>query len=155
MLFDLKWKRKFNVLQNTESGLKRILIKGLIHRELHIGNIVCFNSVICIAGMSSCKPVNYEELEDNVYGILPYVAPGILRGQIYTQSSDIYSFGIIMFRIISGFPPYYDNAAQYLALNICEDKPNAMDLSKIFYKWMNELSAYINSKENQTELAKN
>jgi serine/threonine protein kinase len=83
--------------------------------------------VICIAGMSSCKPVNYEELEDNVYGVLPYVAPEILRGQIYTQASDIYSFGIIMFRIISGLPPYYDNAAhdEYLALNICEGlRPN-------------------------------
>jgi serine/threonine protein kinase len=41
------------------------------------------------------------ESENEVYGVLPYIAPEVLRGGHYTQSSDIYSFGIIMYEIFS------------------------------------------------------
>jgi len=34
--------------------------------------------------------------------------PEILRGQNYTKAADIYSFGIIMYEVISGLPPYHD-----------------------------------------------
>ncbi|PKY59860.1 hypothetical protein RhiirA4_550490 [Rhizophagus irregularis] len=41
-----------------------------------------------------------ENAENNVYGVLAYLASEILRGQIYTKASDIYSFGIIMYEFI-------------------------------------------------------
>ena len=44
------------------------------------------------------------------YGVLPLVAPEILRRQNYTKASDIYSFGIIMYEVISALPPYYDKS---------------------------------------------
>ncbi|CAB4416052.1 unnamed protein product [Rhizophagus irregularis] len=47
--------------------------------------------------------------------------PEILRGQDYTKASDIYSFGIIMYVIISELPPYYNVAHdEFLALEICK-----------------------------------
>jgi serine/threonine protein kinase len=74
--------------------------------------------------MGLCKPANYKVLENsknNVYGILPYIAPEILRGQKYTKASDIYSFGIIMYEVISGLPPYYDlSHDDKLAIKICQ-----------------------------------
>ncbi|GBB94639.1 hypothetical protein RclHR1_23950004, partial [Rhizophagus clarus] len=183
--FDFKLRHKIIVFDNIISGLKRIHVKGLVHRDLHIGNIVCFKSAICITDMGLCKPVNYKELENtenNVYGALPYIAPEILRGQDYTQASDIYSFGIIMYEVISESPPYYGiDQDEFLALSICEglrpkfnikvpqlildlikkcldanpsDRPNAIDLSRTFYEWIKELGAYLNSIENRTESIK-
>ena len=116
---------KLDNLGQIVSGLKRIHLKGLIHRDLHIGNIVYHNNNICITDMGLCKPVNYKELENtetSVYGVLPYIAPEVLRGKPYTQASDIYSFGIIMYELISELPPYYDvDHNDKLALEICED----------------------------------
>jgi serine/threonine protein kinase len=44
-----------------------------------------------------------------------------LRGQNYTKASDIYSFGIIMYEVISGLPPYYDiRYDDNLAIKICQ-----------------------------------
>ena len=55
-----------------------------------------------------------------MYGVLPYIAPEILRGQSYTKAADIYSFGIIMYEVISGLPPYHDlSHDEYLAIKIC------------------------------------
>jgi serine/threonine protein kinase len=44
-----------------------------------------------------------------------------LRGQNYTKASDIYSFGIIMYEVISGLPPYHDVCHdENLAIKICQ-----------------------------------
>src|SRR5205823_9840987 len=72
-----------------------------------------------------CKPANYNTSENtkksNTYGVLPYIAPEILRGQIYTKASDIYSFSIIMYEVISGLPPYHDvSHDKILAIKICQ-----------------------------------
>ncbi|RIA78772.1 kinase-like domain-containing protein, partial [Glomus cerebriforme] len=51
---------------------------------------------------------------------IPYVAPEVLRGGSYTQAADIYSFGMIMYFIVTGKQPFENLAHdQYLALNIC------------------------------------
>ncbi|GES99813.1 kinase-like domain-containing protein [Rhizophagus clarus] len=83
----------------------------IIHRNLHIGNILSFFNSTRINDMRLCKPACYngsENTKNGIFGILPYVAPEILRGQNSTKSSDIYSFGIIMYEVISGLPPYHD-----------------------------------------------
>ncbi|GBC06707.1 hypothetical protein RclHR1_00700006 [Rhizophagus clarus] len=73
--------------------------------------------------MRLCKPACYngsENTKNGIFGILPYVAPEILRGQNSTKSSDIYSFGIIMYEVISGLPPYHDvSHDKNLVIKIC------------------------------------
>ena len=52
---------------------------------------------------------------------LPYIAPEDLRGKTYTQSADIYSFGILAYEILSGLPPYHNLPHdELLALKICQ-----------------------------------
>jgi serine/threonine protein kinase len=52
---------------------------------------------------------------------LPYVAPEVLRGQSYTQASDIYSLGIVTYEIFNGLPPYYEfSHDEFLAVKICQ-----------------------------------
>ncbi len=70
-----------------------------------------------------CKPVNENSgrHNKNVYGVLPYVAPEVLRGKEYTQASDIYSFGIIIYEVFNGLPPYHDMSHdELLAIKICQ-----------------------------------
>ncbi|RIA88800.1 kinase-like domain-containing protein [Glomus cerebriforme] len=74
--------------------------------------------------MGLCKPADYiasENTKKNVYGVLPYISPEILRGQDYSKASDIISFGIIMYEVISGLPPYYDVSHDInLEIKICQ-----------------------------------
>ena len=73
-----------------------------------------------ITDLGLCKPVD-EQDENEIHGVLPYVAPEVLRGKTYTKSADIYSFGILAYEMLSGLPPYYNLPHdEFLALKICQ-----------------------------------
>ncbi|CAB5389410.1 unnamed protein product [Rhizophagus irregularis] len=74
---------------------------------------------ICISDMGLCgKADNIDKT--NIYGVMPYVAPEVLRGNPYTQAADIYSFGMIMYFIATGRQPFSNHAHdEVLALDIC------------------------------------
>jgi serine/threonine protein kinase len=113
-------KDKFLYIYYTAHGLGAIHKNGLIHRDLHSGNILEFAGYTAITDMGLCKPAS-ENTINSIYGVLPYIAPEILRGQNYTKAADIYSFGIIMYEVVSGLPPYYDvSHDKNLAIKICQ-----------------------------------
>ncbi|RIA89675.1 kinase-like domain-containing protein [Glomus cerebriforme] len=87
---ELRWYDKIWNLWFIAGGLNEIHKNHLIHRDLHIGNILhTYKSVITDMGL--CKPIGYNALgntKKSVYGILPYIASEILRGQNYTRAAD-------------------------------------------------------------------
>ena len=77
----LSWKDKFLSLLCMAAGLDRIHKMELVHRDLHIGNILSTVSYgPLITDMGLCKPADYKKNTNNdIFGVLPYVAPEILR----------------------------------------------------------------------------
>ncbi|POG76180.1 kinase-like domain-containing protein [Rhizophagus irregularis DAOM 181602=DAOM 197198] len=119
------WKQKLYNLCFITYGLVDIHNKGLIHHDFHCGNILSdFGDYAYITDLGLCQPANIEHSQSNnkkIYGVLPYMAPEVLRGKEYTQKSDIYGFGIIAYEICTGFPPYCDIAHdEFLAMKICQ-----------------------------------
>src|SRR5437868_4903763 len=69
--------------------------------------------------MGLCGEVDNID-KSKICGVMPYVAPEVLRGKFYTQASDIYSFGMIMYFVATGKQPFANCAHdQNLALEIC------------------------------------
>src|SRR5205814_574034 len=67
-----------------------------------------------------------------IYGVLPYVAPEVLKGKVYTQAADIYSFGILVCELLSELPPYHDLPHdEFLALKICQGLRPKFDNIKV------------------------
>jgi len=116
----MNWHKKFDILEDISIGLRDIHKKRLIHQDFHSGNILDGFNIYYITDLGLCKPAD-EKTDKNVYGVLPYVAPEVLRGKEYTQASDIYGFGIIIYEVINGLPPYHDMAHdEFLAVKICQ-----------------------------------
>src|SRR5581483_3333200 len=118
----MSWSKKFGILHDISYGLKNIHEKGLIHQDFHSGNILD-NNIYFITDLGLCKPADdkSEKSNKNVYGVLPYVAPEVLRGKDYTQASDIYGFGIIIYEVFNGLPPYHNMAHdEFLTVKICQ-----------------------------------
>ena len=75
-----------------------------------------------ISDFGFCKPAD-ENSSNNVYGVMPYMAPEILRGKEYAKESDVYLLGIVMNEIISIVPPFNkESHDEHLALDICRGK---------------------------------
>ncbi|CAG8577503.1 10427_t:CDS:2 [Ambispora leptoticha] len=123
----LDFYNKLGQLFHLTKGLNNIHRQGLIHRDFHPGNILISNSDVClITDLGLCRPVNETNKEEKIYGVLPYVAPEVLQGKIYTQAADIYSLGIVAYELFSGRPPYHELTYDHqLAYKICQGlRPN-------------------------------
>ncbi|GBC07421.1 hypothetical protein RclHR1_07450009 [Rhizophagus clarus] len=126
-LIKLKWHDKLQLLKKIILGLKVIHETNLTHGDFHDGNILISDNhnEVYIIDLGLCKPIS--DLQDSdkrsseIYGVLPYIAPEILRNKPYTPASDIYSFSMIMWEFTSGIPPFNHRAHDLeLSLSICE-----------------------------------
>ncbi|RHZ86904.1 hypothetical protein Glove_42g53 [Diversispora epigaea] len=126
---NINWKQKLNNLYNLSLRLKNIYKLDIVHQDFHPGNILSydfkdFKGSIYISdfGLSKLIGTNPNNPEKkNIFGVLPYIAPEILSGdEEYTKAADVYSFGIIAYEIVTGFPPYPDIPHdKNLAIKIC------------------------------------
>ncbi|POG65182.1 kinase-like domain-containing protein [Rhizophagus irregularis DAOM 181602=DAOM 197198] len=142
---------KISKLHQITRGLLDIHNSGKVHKDFHSGNILhSYRPLISDLGM--CQPANNEKQsvkQEGIYGVLPYMAPEVLRGYQYTKTSDIYSFGIMMNEFISEETPY-NNIPHNHALSIkiylitkcwdakAENRPTAKELYQTLYKCGNE-----------------
>ncbi len=88
-----KWVVKLKKIYDIISGLDKIHQQKLIHCDFHHGNILLEPYNLSISDLGLCKPVEYfqrsSKNDDDIYGVLPFVAPEVLRGKPYTLASDI------------------------------------------------------------------
>jgi len=109
---NLTWNMKLQCLDSIADCLPDIYVAGLVHCDLHGGNIVMHDnthkieSLICDFGHS--RSVKLCESNPNIRGVLPFIAPEVFHTRKFTQESDIYSFGIIMYLIATGEQPFRD-----------------------------------------------
>src|SRR3990170_2226354 len=123
------WYEILYTLYNIISGLDAIHESKLVHCDLHDGNILC-NAFYYISDLGLSKPIDYLKSNNNdVYGVIPYMAPEVLRGKPYTPASNIYSFAMIMWELTSLVPPFDDRAHDFhLSLSICKgERPEIVE----------------------------
>ncbi|POG61402.1 kinase-like domain-containing protein [Rhizophagus irregularis DAOM 181602=DAOM 197198] len=130
-------------MENFLNELKAHIKSGLVHRDLHAGNILIGydnNAYLADLGLSCLE--NEQQSKFN-YGVLPFIAPEVLRNRKYTFASDVYSFGIIMWMLTSGQSPFDDYEYDHsLEMEICRcwnpdlsKRPPAIELYNTFKFW--------------------
>ncbi|RHZ85828.1 hypothetical protein Glove_60g158 [Diversispora epigaea] len=102
---NINWSQKLYNLWYLSEVMMNIHKLDIVHHDFHPANRVNSN--------------NPEK--KNIVAVLPYIAPEVLSGdEEYTKAANVYSFGIIAYEMITGFPPY-PNIPHYkdLAMKIC------------------------------------
>ncbi|EXX73034.1 kinase-like domain-containing protein [Rhizophagus irregularis DAOM 181602=DAOM 197198] len=124
------WDQKVFMLYGIIYGLGFIHEQNLIHCDFHDGNILNHNEdKIYISDLGLCQPIKSSLEESKICGVIPFMAPEVLRGKPYTPASDIYSFSMIMWEFTSGVPPFNDRAHDIqLSLSICRgERPEIIE----------------------------
>ncbi|GES90708.1 kinase-like domain-containing protein [Rhizophagus clarus] len=125
----LTWEQRLNKIYDICLALHNIHKYGLVHKDLHPGNIFIDSTFTYIGDFGFCMPANEnfsDSTKKNIYGVIPYIAPEILRGKPHTLASDIYSLGIIINEIITTIPPFSKFPHDHLlVMDICRGlRPN-------------------------------
>ena len=95
--------RQINLI-GISRGMKYLHDRYIIHRDLKAGNILLdanFYPLITDFGMAKFIEFGHSYSQSQNGGTLPYMAPEIHKGEPYNQKADVYSFGILMYEIVT------------------------------------------------------
>ncbi|RGB26124.1 kinase-like domain-containing protein, partial [Rhizophagus diaphanus] len=59
-----------------------------------------------ITDLGLSQSVNNKSANNEIYGVIPYIAPEIFKGSKFSKETDIYSFGMIMWELTTGCKPF-------------------------------------------------
>src|SRR6266540_109458 len=122
--YNIKWNEKLKILVHIAKGLSHLHKQKIIHRDFHSGNILFENEFDIVISDLGISKSSIESTNDDykIYGVMPYMAPEILRGKRNTMASDIYGFGMIMWELTTGRMPFWDqNIDIELSIKICKN----------------------------------
>ena len=104
----LTQKQKARILQEVASALAVAHRHGIIHRDLKPGNILltpALRPVILDFGLA-LAPGEADELTCGFAGTPLYASPEQVNGVPLTPNSDVFSFGSVMFKLLTGRVPF-------------------------------------------------
>jgi len=116
---------KINIIDIFAEGLSQIHADNILHYDLHSGNALVANNkdgyiVISISDLGLSGPANRSLSDGKIHGVLPYLAPEVLRGNPYTEKADIYSLGMLTWETLTGKQPFsHCSHDALLAQRIC------------------------------------
>lgn len=110
-----------------------MLVKSnIMHRDIKPSNILLNNGVIKLADFGFCKPMkDSKDLAQTMLGSPIYMAPEILKGEIYTMKADIWSLGVVLYEMLYGFCPFEERSIARLINLIDEGTVNFPSTVKV------------------------
>src|ERR1044071_4825371 len=78
---NMTWYERITALLDISVGLNTLHNNNLIHQDFHPGNLL-FNKqkALLITDFGLCNQTNQSLQSNNIYGVMPYVAPEVLIG---------------------------------------------------------------------------
>ena len=85
--------------------------KNIAYRDLKLENLmVNENGYLTLIDFGSCKIIeDQNELESSFVGSPDYIPPEIIHGEGHNLMADWWSFGIIIYELLFGIPPFHDD----------------------------------------------
>ncbi|NCS75619.1 MAG: protein kinase, partial [Gallionella sp.] len=96
---------------------------GVIHRDIKPANLLLAGmDGIKISDLGTAVRMDIEQTQSNA-GSPNYMSPEQVRGESLTHLTDIYSLGVVMYRLLTGHSPYSPKNLAHLYQQILHDVP--------------------------------
>ena len=116
----LPWALRLGFARDAAAGLHYLHSfdgdRSIMHRDIKSANFLVAKDWTVKVGDFGISRIlsSDDEVRQTLCGTMSYCAPEILRGQPYTLSVDVYSFGIVMWEIMTRETPFAGVAAPAL-----------------------------------------
>ena len=112
-----------DVARKIASALKFCHDQNVVHRDLKPENLLYTDTTeaaeIKIADFGFAKLIAADKVMATACGTPGYVAPEVLNNEPYTSKVDMWSLGVIIYILLCGFPPFYDENNAALFKQVC------------------------------------
>lgn len=124
-----------SIAMMTLRGIEHAHDRGIIHRDIKPQNILLDkDGRVKITDFGIAKALSETRMTETnqVIGSVQYISPEQAKGQNTDERTDIYSFGVMLFELLTGRLPYEAETAVSVALkHISEPFPDISDYRDI------------------------
>ncbi|KAJ9147469.1 hypothetical protein P3X46_029628 [Hevea brasiliensis] len=124
----LGWEERLQIALDVSHGIEYLhegAVPPVIHRDLKSANILLDQSMRAkVADFGLSKEEAYDGRNSGLKGTYGYIDPVYITTNKFTMKSDIYSFGIIIFELITAIHPH-QNLMEYI--NLAAMSPDGVD----------------------------
>jgi len=106
-------------------ALEHLHFSGVIYRDLKPENLLLTNEGhICMTDFGLCKEglMSPSDKTGTFCGTPEYLAPEVLQGNGYGKAVDWWSFGSLLYEMLTGLPPFYNQDVQEMYRKIMMEK---------------------------------
>jgi len=106
-------------------GIEYLHNSGVIYRDLKPENILLTEDghiILTDFGISKEGLAADNDRTSTFCGTPEYLAPEVLEGKGYTKAVDWWSFGTLMYEMMTGLPPFYSSDVQQMYFKIMHAK---------------------------------
>ena len=134
-------------------GLAAAHAQELIHRDIKPGNILLDTSVndhVKITDFGLARTADDASMTQSgmIAGTPLYMAPEQALGQKLDQRADLFSFGSVLYQMLSGRPPFRAPNTVAVLKRVVEDAPRPIqEIIPEVPQWVSELIGHLHAKD--------
>jgi serine/threonine protein kinase/Tfp pilus assembly protein PilF len=120
-------KKVLNIAIQVAEALKNAHEKGVIHRDLKSDNIILTpDGIVKIAdfGLAKLKDASALTTQPSMMGTLPYMSPEQFQGVIIDERTDIFSFGVVLYEMVTGALPFWSEHGEAIIYSVLNEEPD-------------------------------
>lgn len=119
----LEIKQVISIAMQISMGLETAHKNHIIHRDIKPQNVLLSGEgKVKITDFGIAKAATSNTVSSNVMGSVHYTSPEQARGGFSDEKSDIYSLGITMYEMLTGYPPFDGDTTVSIAVQHIQDE---------------------------------
>ncbi len=125
----MKIGRALDIAAQIAEGLHAAHEKGVVHRDMKNANVMVTERdhvKIMDFGLAKLKGASLLTKQGTTLGTVSYMSPEQARGESVDHRTDIWSFGVVLYEMLTGRSPFAGEFEQAIIYNILNNEPEPL-----------------------------